>query len=535
MEALPDNLLMQTAAIVGGDDEMIDSEYDQIVANDDDYDIDLDTGENLSNTGDEEMKFDEEVATYDNDDLMLDEADYATTAQEEMIITQLNQSDTGTFLNIDMNAHGTTEVDATQSTQMEALVGTMVGMNEHHVFTQETQHEAITDSYIHSQHDFASTAQVQPTPAVDQKLQPDLEQVEQPEQPNEQTETETEPAATAEITNPEPSADVTSTDTDYTEAATTEVVHEVPVDQTPAVDSNTQEYPEAQGDSLKIHPIIVQFEANTLSLFNSVHYINYANPDDSPENAYPEVPSVFLLSDASFYSKGFDELFSGLRELFGTTIGDDAEITMDFVGLELFLHEDNLLTKSISLSDLIDLHLRLSKQDGVERPEPLYIILSTQPRFTKRYSELLTAAGEGKGLSQISTYSPTNDYTTAVDADGNAVHSPEDEFATAEEAAQGNSTSGFPTKNVDDIDQADHFSEAEPVQQPVSVAGEAGNITSAENDNVPQPQVEVQNEAVQQGEEEYVEEEEEELLPAEDEPQYIGDVVENGQEKPEMK
>ena len=73
------------------------------------------------------------------------------------------------------------------------------------------------------------------------------------------------------------------------------------------------------------------------------------------------------------------------------------------------------MSKSISLSDLMDLHIRLSKQDGAERPDPLYIILSTQARFTKRYSELLTAAGEGKGLSQVCTFNPTNDLSAAND------------------------------------------------------------------------------------------------------------------------
>lgn len=63
----------------------------------------------------------------------------------------------------------------------------------------------------------------------------------------------------------------------------------------------------------------------------------------------------------------------------------------------------------------MNLYLRLSKQDVAERPDPLYVLLSTQPRFTKRYSELLTAAGEGKGLSQVRTYGSENDYTTIND------------------------------------------------------------------------------------------------------------------------
>ena len=69
----------------------------------------------------------------------------------------------------------------------------------------------------------------------------------------------------------------------------------------------------------------------------------------------------------------------------------------------------------------MNLYLRLSKQDGAERPDPLYVVLSTQPRFTKRYSELLTAAGEGKRLSQVRTYGSENDYPTIND---DTSHSP---------------------------------------------------------------------------------------------------------------
>ena len=74
----------------------------------------------------------------------------------------------------------------------------------------------------------------------------------------------------------------------------------------------------------------------------------------------------------------------------------------------------------------MDVHLRLSKQDGLEFPQPLYAVLSSQARFTKRYSELLTAAGEGKGLSQVCTYSPTNEYHTAGEAAENQGHESED-------------------------------------------------------------------------------------------------------------
>lgn len=183
------------------------------------------------------------------------------------------------------------------------------------------------------------------------------------------------------------------------------------------------------------------------------------------------------------------------------------------------------MSKSISLSDLMGLHIRLSKQDGIERPDPLYIVLSTQARFTKRYSELLAAAGEGKGLSQVCTYNPTNDLSAA----NGLPQSPESPtLATEDRSAQdGNgpqyndqpvTASEFEDRNAN----ARKVDEASPVQHPQAeelAAPSQGRepVEAAVDSQGPVEVVAQEYEDARQASTEEDSEDEEELLPDEGE------------------
>ena len=54
----------------------------------------------------------------------------------------------------------------------------------------------------------------------------------------------------------------------------------------------------------------------------------------------------------------------------------------------------------VSLHQFVDLYLRLCHNDGVDSPEPLYLILSTKLTVAAEVDELLAAANEGKGSSE---------------------------------------------------------------------------------------------------------------------------------------
>ena len=55
---------------------------------------------------------------------------------------------------------------------------------------------------------------------------------------------------------------------------------------------------------------------------------------------------------------------------------------------------------STSFNDILDIYTKLRQLDGVEI-EPLYVILSSKPRFSVRFQALQAAVSDGRGLSQV--------------------------------------------------------------------------------------------------------------------------------------
>jgi len=334
MEAIQHGHAMHPG-IINGDDEMMDSDYDQAVQQDDDYDIELDGAEVYSNAGDEEMKFDmgEEPTTYDNDDVMLDEGEYQTTiTQEEMVITEVSSVVNAPFSSIEMSTTTTTEIDHTHITQPSTHLDLSADLSDTQILSQASTQDIHADTFVLSQHVPGIVVEVPNSPVVDrqvQEVQDDTTEIAENTQQEQHIQTQEDVIHSSNDNQPgQLVAEFSSTDKGKQ--------RQVGLDEDAGVESGTQS--EAVLTLEKIHPIVVQFESNTLALFNSEHYLNFSALDDS-QSTYPEVPSVFLLQDVSFYPKGFHELFGALREMFGATIGDDAEITMEFDSLELFLHE----------------------------------------------------------------------------------------------------------------------------------------------------------------------------------------------------
>ena len=76
---------------------------------------------------------------------------------------------------------------------------------------------------------------------------------------------------------------------------------------------------------------------------------------------------------------------------------------------------------------MLDLFVQLSQNDGVDTPEPLYITLTTKPRFAARMTELSSAVRDGKGLSHLSLVENHVDlYDSDKDEDAERVFPPEE-------------------------------------------------------------------------------------------------------------
>lgn len=69
--------------------------------------------------------------------------------------------------------------------------------------------------------------------------------------------------------------------------------------------------------------------------------------------------------------------------------------------------QDSVDISKVTLHQIVDLYLQLSRNDGSDEPEPLYLTLSARLTLPTEISNLVTAANEGKGLSELF---PWDDY-----------------------------------------------------------------------------------------------------------------------------
>ncbi|KAI9665273.1 MAG: hypothetical protein M1829_005747 [Trizodia sp. TS-e1964] len=133
-----------------------------------------------------------------------------------------------------------------------------------------------------------------------------------------------------------------------------------------------------------LHPVVVVYGDEEISLFPN---------EDSTQ--------TFFVKDESLATSTINNLFSAIREVLAADLTDSDELEFRFEDLELILCEDSIHTNSVTLSQIIDLHVQLLQQDGIADPDPLYMTVTSKESFLKSLGVLSTAANEGKGISQI--------------------------------------------------------------------------------------------------------------------------------------
>ncbi|PWY88807.1 hypothetical protein BO94DRAFT_545885 [Aspergillus sclerotioniger CBS 115572] len=135
-----------------------------------------------------------------------------------------------------------------------------------------------------------------------------------------------------------------------------------------------------------LYPVKVYYQDNEISLFPP-------REGDSSE--------TFFLEDESLAFESFGKLFESCREVLRDHISESDVLVVDVEALNIQLTEDSIHIDKVTLHQIVGLYLRLSHNDGVEEPEALYLTLSTRPTIFAEVSNLLVAANEGKGLSEI--------------------------------------------------------------------------------------------------------------------------------------
>ncbi|KAE8149447.1 hypothetical protein BDV25DRAFT_2773 [Aspergillus avenaceus] len=165
-----------------------------------------------------------------------------------------------------------------------------------------------------------------------------------------------------------------------------EVVDDVQEQKTVAAGENDGEHDPAKES---LYPVRVYYQDNEISLFPP-------REGDSSE--------TFFLEDESVAYEPLGKLFESCRGVLHEHVEDNEVLIMDVDALNIQLAEDSVHISKVTLFQVVDLYLQLCHNDGIEEPEPLYLTLSTRLTISAEVSDLLVAASEGKGLSEIHSW-----------------------------------------------------------------------------------------------------------------------------------
>ncbi|KAL5049583.1 hypothetical protein BDW71DRAFT_195139 [Aspergillus fruticulosus] len=160
-------------------------------------------------------------------------------------------------------------------------------------------------------------------------------------------------------------------------------------------------------DASPLHPVKVYYQDNEISLF-------------PPREG--DASETFFLEDEGLAYESFGRLFGACRKVLQNHITENEVLVIDVetvnfqvteVSQSMLVFPYNLLTRTFqdslethnfTLKQLIDVYLQLCHNDGIDEPEALYLTLSTKLTLAAELSELLIAASEGKGLSEIQSW-----------------------------------------------------------------------------------------------------------------------------------
>ncbi|GAD95721.1 conserved glutamic acid-rich protein [Paecilomyces variotii No. 5] len=191
-------------------------------------------------------------------------------------------------------------------------------------------------------------------------------------------------------------------------------------DDTPQVEEKhfhetVREEVEGSHEVSHLHPVKVLYQDSEISLFRP-------REGDSSE--------TFFLEDESLAYECLGKLLSSCRNVLGEHIVEGEVLVVDIESLNLQLNEDSYHTSKVTLSQIVGLYLDLCRNDGIDEPEPLYLTLSTKLTLPAEISNLLAAAGEGKGLSHIYQW---EEYEDEQQIGTSPVHGGEEEEEEEEE------------------------------------------------------------------------------------------------------
>lgn len=138
-----------------------------------------------------------------------------------------------------------------------------------------------------------------------------------------------------------------------------------------------------------MHPIKVIYQDTEISLFP---------PRDG------DTSETYFLANEGLAHESIDGLLKECRTILGDHASSEDSLVLHVDSLGIELSEDNIHTSKMTLSKLLDIYLHLCRNSSIERPEPLYLTLTTRANLSAEIAALLSAANEGKGISDIQVW-----------------------------------------------------------------------------------------------------------------------------------
>ncbi|OGM46719.1 conserved glutamic acid-rich protein [Aspergillus bombycis] len=202
-----------------------------------------------------------------------------------------------------------------------------------------------------------------------------------------------------------------------------------------------------------LYPVRVYYQDNEISLFPP-------QEGDSSE--------TFFLEDENLAYTPLGELFRSCRQVLQGNVGENEVLVMDVDALNIQLTEDSLHISKVTLYQIVDLYLQLCHNDGIDEPEPLYLTLTTKLTIPAEVSDLLLAASEGKGLSEIHSWDGYQEVEAAsaeiFDGDDQEANSGEEQQVISDQQERHPSELQEVHENESDFNER-QIAEAQPEEQ----------------------------------------------------------------------
>ncbi|OQE03109.1 hypothetical protein PENVUL_c035G04709 [Penicillium vulpinum] len=165
-------------------------------------------------------------------------------------------------------------------------------------------------------------------------------------------------------------------------------------DAQPVSEENHQAADENESESLQqgtyidepLHPVKILYQDCEIALFPPLE---------------GDVADTFFIEDETLAYDNIGQVFKALRQVLQRTMTGNDVLVIDIDTLGIQMTEDSLHTSQVTLHQILDLYLRLCRNDGVTEPDALYLTLSTKRAFPAEIADLNDAAIDGKKLSEL--------------------------------------------------------------------------------------------------------------------------------------